>query len=35
LRAYAESLQQQVQEFDLGRLPKTLQHFPEIVASLS
>jgi len=35
LRSYAESLDQQVQEFDLSRLPQTLQRFPEIIASLS
>jgi len=35
LRAYAESLDQQVQEFDLDRLPKTLQSFPAIIQSLS
>jgi hypothetical protein len=34
LRAYAESLDQQVQEFDLDRLPKTLQNFPAIIQSL-
>jgi CheY-like chemotaxis protein/two-component sensor histidine kinase len=34
LRAYAESLDQQVQEFDLDRLPKTLEHFPEIIRPL-
>ena len=32
LRAYAESLDQQVQEFDLDRLPKTLQNFPALIA---
>jgi CheY-like chemotaxis protein len=35
LRAYAESLDRQVQEFDLDRLPKTLQDFPAVIASLS
>jgi PAS domain S-box-containing protein len=35
LHAYAESLDQQVQEFDLDRLPRTLQNFPEIIGSLS
>jgi hypothetical protein len=35
LRVYAEGLDQQVQEFDLSRLPKTLQNFPEILKSLS
>jgi hypothetical protein len=35
LRAYAETLDQQVQEFDLSRLPQTLQRFPEVIASLS
>ncbi|MRR37884.1 hypothetical protein EG829_25200 [bacterium] len=35
LRGYAESLEQQVQEFDLDRLPKTLQGFPAIIQSLS
>jgi CheY-like chemotaxis protein len=34
LRVYAESLDQQVQEFDLDRLPKTLQSFPAILNSL-
>ena len=34
LRAYADSLDQQVQEFDLDRLPKTLQRFPAIISSL-
>jgi signal transduction histidine kinase/ligand-binding sensor domain-containing protein/CheY-like chemotaxis protein len=34
LRAYAESLDRQVQEFDLDRLPKTLQNFPLIISSL-
>jgi signal transduction histidine kinase/CheY-like chemotaxis protein len=35
LRAFAESLDQQVQEFDMARLPKTLQGFPDILKSLS
>jgi CheY-like chemotaxis protein len=35
LRSYAEALNQQVQEFDLSRLPQTLQRFPEVIASLS
>ncbi|MBI3414119.1 MAG: response regulator [Verrucomicrobia bacterium] len=35
LRAYAATLDQQVQEFDLDRLPKTLQSFPAIISSLS
>jgi CheY-like chemotaxis protein/HPt (histidine-containing phosphotransfer) domain-containing protein len=34
LRSYAESLDQQVQEFDLSRLPQTLQRFPDVIASL-
>jgi len=34
LRSYAETLDQQVQEFDLSRLPQTLQRFPEVIASL-
>jgi CheY-like chemotaxis protein len=34
LRLYAESLDQQVQEFDLDRLPKTLLRFPAILHSL-
>lgn len=34
LRAYAERLDQQVQEFDLDRLPKTLQDFPSVIRSL-
>jgi len=35
LRSYAETLDQQVQEFDLSRLPQTLQRFPDVMASLS
>jgi signal transduction histidine kinase/ligand-binding sensor domain-containing protein/CheY-like chemotaxis protein len=35
LRQYAERLDQQVQEFDLDRLPRTLEEFPNIVGSLS
>jgi CheY-like chemotaxis protein len=35
LRTYAENLDQQVQEFDLDRLPGTLEQFPEVVRSLS
>ena len=35
LREYAASLDQQVQEFDLVRLPKTLQRFPEICEHLA
>ena len=34
LRAYGESLDQQVQEFDLDRLSTTLQSFPAIIRSL-
>ncbi|MSU62494.1 MAG: response regulator [Pedosphaera sp.] len=34
LRAYAENLDQQVQEFDLDRLPKTLQNFPAVIGAL-
>ena len=34
LRAYAENLDRQVQEFDLDLLPGTLQSFPAIVSSL-
>ncbi len=34
LRSYAEALDQQVQEFDLSRLPQTLQRFPEVLDSL-
>jgi PAS domain S-box-containing protein len=34
LRAYAENLDAEVQEFDLERLPKTLQQFPEIIRLL-
>jgi response regulator RpfG family c-di-GMP phosphodiesterase len=30
LRRYAAVLEQQVQEFDLDKLPKTLQEFPEV-----
>ena len=35
LLRYAENLDQQVQEFDVARLPKTLQDFPNIIDSLS
>ena len=35
LLQYAESLDQQVQEFDLTRLPKTLQRFPDVLHSLA
>ena len=35
LRAYAETLDQQVQEFDLTRLPQTLNNFPAILRSLA
>jgi signal transduction histidine kinase/ligand-binding sensor domain-containing protein/DNA-binding response OmpR family regulator/protocatechuate 3,4-dioxygenase beta subunit len=35
LRAYAETLQQQAQEFDFSRLPQSLMRFPEVIASLS
>jgi len=35
LGSYAETLDQQVQEFDLSRLPQTLQRFPAVIASLS
>jgi CheY-like chemotaxis protein len=35
LGAYAENLDQQVQEFDLTRLPPTLNNFPAIVRSLA
>jgi len=35
LTAYAENLDQQVQEFDVTRLPQTLNNFPAIVRSLS
>jgi signal transduction histidine kinase/streptogramin lyase/DNA-binding NarL/FixJ family response regulator len=35
LGAYAENLDQQVQEFDLTRLPQTLNNFPAILRSLS
>ena len=35
LREYAETLDRQVQEFDLVQLPKTLQRFPEIAARLN
>jgi PAS domain S-box-containing protein len=34
LRSYAETLDQQVQEFDLSRLPQTLQRFPEVIELL-
>jgi signal transduction histidine kinase/DNA-binding response OmpR family regulator/streptogramin lyase len=35
LKTYAQSLERQVRDFDLSRLPKTLQEFPSIIASLS
>jgi signal transduction histidine kinase/ligand-binding sensor domain-containing protein/DNA-binding response OmpR family regulator len=35
LGAYAENLDQQVQEFDLTRLPQTLNNFPAILRSVS
>jgi CheY-like chemotaxis protein len=35
LSAYAERLDQQVQEFDVTQLPQTLNRFPEILRSLS
>ena len=35
LRAYAESLDQQVQEFDVTRLPQTLRNFPDSLRALS
>ncbi len=35
LRAYAENLERQVQEFDLVQLPRTLQKFPQIADSLA
>jgi hypothetical protein len=35
LRAYADRLEQQVQDFDVDRLPKTLQEFTAIISSLS
>jgi len=35
LGTYAADLDQQVQEFDLTRLPSTLNHFPTILLSLS
>jgi hypothetical protein len=35
LTAYAENLDQQVQEFDVTRLPQTLNNFPAILRSLS
>ena len=35
LRRYAEELEEQVQQFDLARLPKTLERFPEIRAGLT
>jgi len=35
LATYAEALDQQVQEFDLSRLPQTLQQFPAILRSLA
>ena len=34
LREFAESLDEQVQQFDLVQLPKTLQKFPQITESL-
>jgi signal transduction histidine kinase/ligand-binding sensor domain-containing protein/CheY-like chemotaxis protein/protocatechuate 3,4-dioxygenase beta subunit len=35
LAAYAQSLDQQVQEFDVTRLPQTLNRFPAVLGSLS
>ena len=35
LRDYAASLDEQVQEFDLARLPTTLERFPEVCDSLA
>ena len=35
LGAYAESLDRQVQEFDVAQLPQTLNRFPTILSSLS
>jgi signal transduction histidine kinase/ligand-binding sensor domain-containing protein/DNA-binding NarL/FixJ family response regulator len=35
LRRYAEQLHQQAQQFDLDQLPKTLESFPELIASLA
>jgi signal transduction histidine kinase/DNA-binding response OmpR family regulator len=35
LHRYADRLEQQVQEFDLDRLPKTLMEFPEQIANLA
>ncbi len=35
LKVYADALERQVQEFDLDRLPKSLQEFPAIIDSLS
>jgi CheY-like chemotaxis protein len=34
LRAFARSLEQQVQDFDLDRLPQTLKRFPDLVEQL-
>jgi PAS domain S-box-containing protein len=34
LQKYAQSLEQQVQDFDLNRLPRTLQEYPAVLASL-
>ena len=34
LQAFAESLDEQVQQFDLVQLPRTLQKFPQIAESL-
>jgi len=35
LQRYAETLDRQVQEFDMARLPRTLNDFPQIIAALS
>jgi signal transduction histidine kinase/ligand-binding sensor domain-containing protein/CheY-like chemotaxis protein len=35
LTAYAQSLDQQVQEFDIAQLPQTLNRFPDVIRSLS
>ncbi len=35
LRAYAEALERQAQDFDLDRLPQTLGRFPDVVQALN
>jgi len=35
LGRFARALEKQVQEFDLDRLPQTLQQFPEIIGKIT